>query len=188
VLTDLWGPDNSRRRACHGQTAKRYCGQFRYNAVGSAGRAMQDRRHECAVSLYDAWSASRPNRQGAGSGRCDGKGHGPYWRPKAYRAAQAGHRGATLATKSDIELLRKDVEGVRLLPRAISSCSGRTSRGCVWPRKRYRLAQKDVEGVRLAAKSDIELLRASMTIRLGSMLVVGLGILLGALRWVITNR
>jgi hypothetical protein len=47
------------------------------------------------------------------------------------------------------------------------------------------LLRKDVEGVRLAAKSDIELLRASMTIRLGSMLVVGLGILLGALRWVI---
>lgn len=61
---------------------------------------------------------------------------------------------AILATKSDIELLRQDVDGARL-----------------------------------AAKSDLELLRASMTIRLGSMLVVAVGVLFTALtltlRWVV---
>ena len=48
--------------------------------------------------------------------------------------------------------------------------------------------ERDMAAI-LATKSDIELLRASMTIRLGSMLVVANGILLGALtlilRWVI---
>jgi hypothetical protein len=78
-------------------------------------------------------SINVPNRQGA-----------------AVVDAMERDMAAILATKSDVELLRKDVEGVRL-----------------------------------AAKSDIELLRASMTIRLGSMLILGLGILLGTLRWVI---
>jgi hypothetical protein len=74
----------------------------------------------------------------------------PTDKARAVVDAMERDMAAILATKSDVELLRQDVEGLRL-----------------------------------AAKSDIELLRASMTIRLGSMLVVGLGILLGTLRWVI---
>jgi hypothetical protein len=44
--------------------------------------------------------------------------------------------------------------------------------------------ERDMAAI-LATQSDSELPRASMAIRLGSMLVVGLWILLGALRWVV---
>ena len=96
-----------------------------------------------------------------------------------------------LASKSDLENLRlaakTDVENLRLAVKADF--------------ENLRLAVKsDVENQRLAVKSDIdamcvrvdalrrelrleqEVLRSSMTIRLGSMLVVGLGVLFAALK------
>jgi HEAT repeat protein len=87
--------------------------------------------------------------------------------------------GVRLAAKSDIELLRQDLEGVRLAAKSDIELLRQDVEGVRLANKSdIELLRKDVEGVRLAAKSDIELLRASMTIRLGS-------ILLGALRWVI---
>jgi hypothetical protein len=41
---------------------------------------------------------------------------------------------------------------------------------------------KDIEGLRALTSRDLEALRASMTIRLGSMLVVGLSLLFAALK------
>jgi hypothetical protein len=40
----------------------------------------------------------------------------------------------------------------------------------------------DVDNLRVTTKAEMELLRASMTIRLGSMLVVGLSLLFAALK------
>ena len=46
-----------------------------------------------------------------------------------------------------------------------------------------QLASKsDLENLRFSTKADMELLRASMTIRSGSMLVVGLSLLFAALK------
>ena len=96
-----------------------------------------------------------------------------------------------LASKSDLEILRvagkSDVENLRLVVKADI--------------ENLRLAVKaDVENLRLAVKADIdamglrvdalgrefrleqEVLRSSMTIRLGSMLVVGLSVLFAALK------
>jgi hypothetical protein len=94
--------------------------------------------------------------------------------------------GLRLAAKSDIELLRQDLDSARLAAKSdIELLRQDLDSARLATKSDVELLRKDVEGVRLAAKSDIELLRASMTIRLGSMLVVGLGILLGTLRWVI---
>ena len=42
--------------------------------------------------------------------------------------------------------------------------------------------QVDIENLRLVTEAKLELLRSSMTIRLGSMLVVGLSLLFAALK------
>ena len=110
----------------------------------------------------------------------------PTDKARAVVDAMERDMAAILASKSDVELLRQDVEGVRLAAKSDIELLRQDVEGVRLANKSdIELLRKDVEGVRLAAKSDIELLRASMTIRLGSMLVVGLGILLGALRWVI---
>ena len=112
---------------------------------------------------------------------------------KARAVVDAMERGmlTQLASKSDLEILRvagkSDVENLRLVVKADI--------------ENLRLAVKaDVENLRLAVKADIdamglrvdalgrefrleqEVLRSSMTIRLGSMLVVGLSVLFAALK------
>jgi hypothetical protein len=110
----------------------------------------------------------------------------PTDKARAVVDAMERDMAAILATKSDVELLRQDVEGLRLAAKSdIELLRQDLDSARLATKSDVELLRKDVEGVRLAAKSDIELLRASMTIRLGSMLVVGLGILLGTLRWVI---
>jgi hypothetical protein len=78
----------------------------------------------------------------------------PADKARAVVDAMERNMAAILATKSDIELLRRDLEGART-----------------------------------SARTDAEMLRASMTIRLGSMLVVAIGVLFAALtltlRWVV---
>ena len=67
-----------------------------------------------------------------------------------------------LASKSDLENLRlavkADVDNLRMSTKA------------------------DIENLRLVTEAKLELLRSSMTIRLGSMLVVGLSLLFAALK------
>ena len=88
-----------------------------------------------------------------------------------------------LATKSDIELLRRDVEGVRLAAKSDIELLRRDLEGV------RTAAKTDAEMLRTAARTDAEMLRASMTIRLGSMLVVAIGVLFAALtltlHWVV---
>jgi hypothetical protein len=86
------------------------------------------------------------------------------WSPRAVVDAMERDMAANLATKSDIALLRQDLDGVRL-----------AAKGDI------ELLRQDLNNTRTAIKSDLELFLASMTIRLGAMLVVAVGVLFTAL-------
>jgi hypothetical protein len=125
----------------------------------------------------------------------------PADKARAVVDAMERDMAAILATKSDIELLRQDVDGVRLAAKSDIELLRRDLEGARLASKSdIELLRRDLEGARTAAKtdaemlrasakSDAEMLRASMTIRLGSMLVVAIGVLFTALtltlRWVI---
>jgi hypothetical protein len=70
-----------------------------------------------------------------------------------------------LASKSDIAMLRQDLDGGRLETK-----------------NDIAMLRQDLETTRTLFSKDLELLRSSMAIRLGSMLIVGLGILFTALK------
>jgi hypothetical protein len=72
---------------------------------------------------------------------------------------------ATLATKPDILLLRKDVD---LLRQDVRHEIGNL--------------RNDIEQLRKDVVRDLELLRTSMTVRLGSIVMVGVGVILAAIR------
>ena len=99
----------------------------------------------------------------------------PAEKARAVVDAMERDMAAILATKSDIELLRRDVEGVRLAAKGDIELLRRDLEGA------RTAARTDVEMLRASAKSDAEMLRSSMTIRLGSMLVVAIGVLFAAL-------
>lgn len=77
--------------------------------------------------------------------------------------------GTTLATKSDLLLLEQKLD---------ARC------GAIEHRlEAFRDAlQKDNESLRSSVQKDMELLRGAMTMRLGSMLMVGLTLLFAALK------
>ncbi len=102
-------------------------------------------------------------------------------------ASKSDLENLRVAFKADVAAVKVDVENVRLSLKADV--------------ENLRVSLKaDIENLRLAVKSDIdamgarvdalrqefrleqELLRSSMTIRLGSMFVVGLGLLFAALK------
>lgn len=77
--------------------------------------------------------------------------------------------GTTLATKSDLLLIRQEIENrYELLSREIAAV--RTD------------VNKDLHALRSEMGKDMEALRLSMTLRLGSMLMVGVGVILAAFR------
>jgi hypothetical protein len=84
--------------------------------------------------------------------------------------------GTTLATKSDLLLIRQEMENrFGLVSRDIDSVRKdiESLRG---------FTTKDLESFRISLRKDLEELRLSMTVRLGSMMVVGFGLMLAALR------
>lgn len=88
-------------------------------------------------------------------------------------ASKSDLENLRLAVKADVDNLRSavkaDVDNLRLAVKADVD--------------NLRLAvNADIENLRLSTKADMELLRASMTIRLGSMLVVALSLLFAALK------
>jgi hypothetical protein len=84
--------------------------------------------------------------------------------------------GTTLATKSDLLLIRQEMENrfglvsrdIDSLRKDIESLRGSTT--------------KELESFRISMGKDLEALRLSMTVRLGSMIDVGFGLMLAALR------
>ena len=90
--------------------------------------------------------------------------------------------GAELATKSDLALVRADLDSLRADLRA----------GLDSLRKEFTA---EIAALRVEFKADIELLRRDMellrrdlTIRLGGMMVVAVGVLLAAIRYLPTGH
>jgi hypothetical protein len=77
-----------------------------------------------------------------------------------------------LATKSDLRLIRQEIDNkFALLSRDIESLREST--------------RKDIKSLRISTGKDLETSRLSMTVRLGSMLFVGFGLMLAAMKlWV----
>jgi hypothetical protein len=100
----------------------------------------------------------------------------PVEKARAVIDALERDMGATLATKADIQLLKQEIEGATLATKTD-----------------IQLLRQEIEGARVAAKleidhlrkdveRDMELMRASMTVRLGSIQVVTAGLLFAALK------
>ena len=93
----------------------------------------------------------------------------PNDKARAVVDAMERDMGTTLATKSDLLTLRQDIHHkFALLSRDIDSL--RISSG------------KDLESLRISTAKDLESLRLSMTVRLGSIVMVGVGVILAAIR------
>ena len=96
----------------------------------------------------------------------------PNDKARAVVDAMERDMGTTLATKQDLLLLRQEIENrYTLLSHEIGSLRNDVA-------KDLELVHKDMEALR----KDMEALRLSMTVRMGSMLMVGLGLLFAALK------
>jgi phosphoglycerate-specific signal transduction histidine kinase len=93
----------------------------------------------------------------------------PSDKARAVVDAMERDMGTTLATKQDLLLIRQEIENrYTLLSREIDSLRDEVG--------------KDLQSMRRDVAKDLEALRLSITLRLGSMLVVGFGVMLTALR------
>lgn len=91
--------------------------------------------------------------------------HVPNDRARAVVDAMERDMGTTLATKSDLEHLRAEIRQETALVR-----------------KDLEILASGVRGEIAGIRKDLELLSTTMTVRLGSMLVVGFGLMLAALK------
>ena len=98
----------------------------------------------------------------------------PFDKARAVVDAMERDMGTTLATKTDLrpfatrDGLMEVRQEVALLQKDLDA--------------KYLLLRQEFESTRSELRQDVEALRTSLTIRLGSMLVVGLGLLFAALR------
>ena len=76
--------------------------------------------------------------------------------------------GTTIATKADRPLLRQEMA---------------TKVDLAGLRQEFALLRKDLESQSTGFHKDLELLSTTMTVRLGSMLVVGFGVMIAALKF-----
>lgn len=95
--------------------------------------------------------------------------------------------GTTLATRVDLQILRQEIENrLALVTRDIASLRTDMTREFETVRKEVSFFRsdmtRDMEALRGGVARDLEALRLSMTVRLGSMLLVGFGTTLAALR------
>ena len=91
--------------------------------------------------------------------------------------------GGRLETKNDIAMLRQDLDGGRLETKNdIAMLRQDLDGGRLETKNDIAMLRQDLETTRTLFSKDLELLRSSMAIRLGSMLIVGLGILFTALK------
>jgi len=118
----------------------------------------------------------------------------PVEKARAVIDALERDMGATLATKTDIQLLKQEIEGATLATKTDIQLLRQEIEGATLATKTdIQLLRQEIEGARLAAKleidhlrkdveRDMELMRASMTVRLGSIQVVTAGLLFAALK------
>lgn len=108
----------------------------------------------------------------------------PSDKARAVVDAMERDMGTTLTTKADLDatalLLKRDIETLGgSLGQRIDALDGRLSQKI--QALDVRLSQK-IDATRDLLQKDMELLRSSMTIRLGSIQVVSLGLFFAALR------
>jgi hypothetical protein len=85
----------------------------------------------------------------------------PNDKARAVVDAMERDMGTTLATKSDLLLLRQEIDN------------------------KFALLSRDIDSLRISTGKDFEALRLAMTVRLGSIVMVGVGVILAAIRiWV----
>jgi len=82
----------------------------------------------------------------------------PTDKARAVVDAMERDMGTTLATKSDLLLIRQEIEN------------------------KFVLLSLDIESLRSSNAKDLEALRLSMTVRLGSIVMVGVAVILAAIR------
>ena len=118
--------------------------------------------------------------------------HVPNDKARAVVDAMERDMGTTIATKSDLQLLKADLNGLRQelksdlnllrqeLTAQISRLATREELLALRAemRENYALVRKDTE----ILSTRVEMLSSTMTVRLGSMLMVGLGLLFAALK------
>jgi hypothetical protein len=99
--------------------------------------------------------------------------------------------GTTLATKTDLQMLKQELKQDIGLARQESKQDGTSLRQELKQeiaslrqelKQDIALLRQDLTQEIVLVRKDMELLRSSMTVRLGSMLFVGLGLLFAALR------
>jgi hypothetical protein len=78
----------------------------------------------------------------------------PNDKARAVVDAMERDMGTTLATKTDVLLLRQEIA----------------------------LLSRDIDSLRISTGKDLEALRLAMTVRLGSIVMVGVGVILAAIR------
>jgi hypothetical protein len=93
--------------------------------------------------------------------------HVPNDKARAVVDAMERDMGTTIATKTDLQLLRQEL---------LSSLASRDELAAV--RQEFGTLRQDNALIR----KELELLSSSLTIRLGSMLMLGLGLLFAALK------
>ena len=115
----------------------------------------------------------------------------PSDKARAVVDAMERDMGTTLATKQDLLLIRQEIENrYTLLSREIDSLRGEVAKDLQSLRGEVAKdlqslrgeVAKDLQSMRRDVAKDLEALRLSITLRLGSMLVVGFGVMLTALR------
>ena len=92
--------------------------------------------------------------------------HVPNDKARAVVDAMERDMGTTIVTKADLQLLRQEMA---------------TDLGGV--RQEVALLRKDLDVQSASFHKDLELLSTTMTVRLGSMLVVGFGVMIAALKF-----
>lgn len=104
----------------------------------------------------------------------------PNDKARAVVDAMERDMGTTLATKSDLLLIRQEIENrYGLLSREIAAIRADVNKDLQILRDDVN---KDLHALRSEMGKDMEALRLSMTLRLGSMLMVGVGVILAAFR------
>jgi len=137
---------------------------FRPSSSGTAGRVDALWTRTLDHSLYDALVSINV----------------PTDKARAVVDAMERDMGTALATKSDLQLIRQDMENrFNLVSRDIESLRQSTQRDLQSPRDS---TARDLGAFATSMAKDLEALRLTMTVRLGSMLVVGFGLMLAATR------
>ena len=102
----------------------------------------------------------------------------PNDKARAVVDAMERDMGTTIATKTDLQMLRQEL--IASVASRDEVAGVRTDLAAL--RQDHVLLRKDLDVLASGFHRDLELLSTTMTVRLGSMLMVGLGVLFAALK------